>query len=292
MKHLWSGLVRWVMIWGCMAALCTSAQAGSYTCALGTVSGMTLSYDPTVLAPTVGTATITISCSKTGKDAATVYWELGVNAGLNASGTQTRLQYAGYYLNDNLLQGSDQLWSDVSSNRIKGNVVNSALATSDFSVSYKVSLPVGQNVPAGTYTDTLTVRLYQGGTASQASLDPSPTTRTLQISATQQARCVLSSPPGDVLFFYTSFQQTPAVAATNFAVTCTNGTTYALSLDAYAGELLGLAYALSLGSAGNLTGTGLPQSATIHGSMPANQAGICTASSCFTTQQRTLTITY
>jgi len=103
--------------------------------------------------------------------------------------------------------------------------------------------------------------------------------------------CQITTPPGNINFTYTSFQNTAATSGTTFASRCTTGLPYTMALDATSGNLLGLTYTLSLPVAA-ATGTGVDQTFNIDGSIAASQSGVCTTATCVDTQSRTLTISY
>lgn len=293
---LWLGLRRGLLtLLGLVLGLglCASpVLAGSYSCAIASVSGISLAYDPFAPTQTLGTGTIAISCTKSGGNASMVYYELGINGGLNLSGSQSRASNGSAWISYNPWRDSanSQVWSDFSSNRIKGSLSFSTSTT--VYVNYYITVPAGQNIGAGTYLDTQTLKLYQGDTAIAASSDISPTQQTFGISLSVVPKCFLSSPPGDVLFNYTSFQTNASVASTSFAVTCLSNTSYSMALDATSGTLLGLSYSLSLSKTGPQTGNGLAQGASINGSIAKGQSGTCNGAACTASETRTLTISY
>jgi spore coat protein U-like protein len=272
--------------------LASPVYASSFSCAVSSNSGISLIYDPASPTQTVGTGSVAINCTKSGSNSATVYYELGIDGGVNLSGVQSRTINGTSAINYNTWRdnGNSQVWNDISSNRIKGSL--SSTSSSTVYVNYYVSIPASQNVGAGTYLDTQTVRLYQGLSAGAASTDISPTSQPFGVSLTVAAKCSLSSPPGNVHFNYTSFQTSASLASTSFAVTCLNNTTYSMALDSISGTLLGLNYSLSLSKSGTQTGNGFAQSATVNGSMAGGQSGTCNGASCTSNETRTLTISY
>ena len=293
--HFLHGSLRWLMLRFIFVNLCllsAAAHGGTFACAISSASGISLTYDPASTTQTLGTGTVAITCTKSGSNSDTVYYELGINGGINVSGLQSRAVDGVSAINYNTWRdnASSQVWNDISSNRIKGSL--SSNSSSTVYVNYYVSIPSMQNVGAGTYLDTQTIKLYQGVTASAASTDISPKVQTFGVSLTVAAKCTLSSPPGDVHFNYTSFQTTASLASTSFAVTCLSNTTYTMALDSSTGALLGLTYSLSLNKPGTQTGNGFSQSATINGSMASGQSGLCNGASCTASETRTLTISY
>jgi len=270
----------------------SSVYAGSFSCAIASASGISLTYDPISPTQTSGTGTLAINCTKSGSNLAVIFYELGINGGVNLSGVQSRALNGTAAMNYNTWRdnGNSQVWNDISSNRIKGSL--SSTSSQTIYVNYYVSIPAAQIAGAGTYLDTQTVKLYQGISASAATTDISPTIQTFGVSLTVAAKCTLSSPPGNVHFNYTSFQTTASLASTSFAVTCMNNTTYSMALDSASGTLLGLSYSLSLSQSGTQTGNGFAQGATINGSVASGQSGSCNGASCTASEPRTLTISY
>ena len=293
-RLLWGYAARAVGPFLCLGLWLISpvAQAGPFACAVSSASGISLVYDPISPTQTVGMGTVAITCTKSGSNTDTVYYELGLSGGVNLSGSQSRALNGASAIAYNTWRdvGNSQVWNDISSNRIKGSLTSTTSST--VYLNYYISVPSAQNVGAGTYLDTQTAKLYQGISAALAATSMSPTVQTFGVSLAVAGKCALSSPPGNVNFQYTSFQTTASLASTSFAVTCMSNTTYDMSLDSTSGSLLGLNYSLSLSKTGVQTGNGLAQSATINGSMASGQSGTCSGAACTASQVRTLTITY
>ena len=281
--------------WLILSVCCLSSPAvfgGTFLCAVSSASGLSLTYDPASPAQTVGMGTAAITCTKSGGNLATVYYELGTNGGINVSGAQSRAVSGAFQINYNTWSDSARslVWNDIASGRVKGSITSASSST--VYLNYYVSIPNAQNVGVGTYLDTQTIKLYQGASAIAASTDISPTVQTFGMAFAVAAKCSLSSTPGDVNFNYTSFQTAASLASTSFAVTCVDNTSYTMALDANSGTLLGLTYTLSLSKSGTQTGNGFSQSASIQGSMPAGQSGTCNGAACQGSEARTLTIRY
>ena len=278
----------------CTLILATTSQAANYTCSLGSISNVSLNYDPNTQTATTATGSVTVNCAKSGgSGSALVYLELGSDGGIHASGSQSRGQNGSNTLNYGVWRDSNytQAWASASSSRLKASI-NSSSSNTSYTFTYYFSIPAQQNAAAGNYTDTQTIRLYQSNTALGASTASSSGSTSLNITLVTLARCTLSSPPGNIQFNYTSFQIAVASASTSFAVTCVSGVPYTMALDASSGTLVGLDYSLSLSKTGTQTGSGVAQSASINASMAAGQAGTCSSGSCTASQARTLTITY
>jgi spore coat protein U-like protein len=287
----WRALVLALVL--LLSALWSGAvQAGPFSCAIASVSGISLSYNPNASNALVGSGTVTVNCSKTGGNTATRYLEIGAGTGLNATGGQNRAANGSSRLTYALRRDAalTTAWGDTTGSRLAATTtsVNSTTVT----LNWWFTAAAGQTVATGTYLDTVTLRLYQSDTPNPSLTDPSPTTATLSIALTVTGQCSLSSPPGAVQFSYTSFQTTPATATSGFAVTCTNGTPYTVALDATSGTLLGLSYQLALSATGTRVGNGVAQPMSITGTMPAGQSGVCAAATCNASQARTLTVSY
>ena len=142
--------------------------------------------------------------------------------------------------------------------------------------------------PAGIYDDLsilATVKLTSSGGAVQGS-------SLFGTTVSKPSYCWLSTPPSAMTINYTAFSASNQTGTSNFKASCTQNTTYTLSLDATSAVLLGLRYTLALSNTGTITGTGFEQSHSVTGTIAAGQAGTCTTGSCTGMQARTLTVTY
>ena len=287
-----SRLLAIVLVWLPSLLAWPAANAGNLSCSIASVSGINLTYTPGSLTPLQASGTVQINCAKSGTNIDTRYLEVATDRGLYPSASSNRAANGSARLSYGLWRdaAASSAWGDTTTSRIAATVT-SGTATS-LTLNWWLTASAQQPVSAGTYVDSVTVRLYQGSASNPALTDTSPLIATLPISLTVSTQCALSAVPGTVEFNYTSFQPAAANASTSFAVTCTNGAPYTLSLDATTGTLLGLTYALQLNVSGVRTGTGLPQSATINGTMAGGQSGDCAAASCSGSAVRTLTISY
>jgi spore coat protein U-like protein len=148
----------------------------------------------------------------------------------------------------------------------------------------------GQVVPAGTYTDTVTMRVRNSTNTSN--LSPNGT---FSVSITNPATCAITSVANVVFGTYLAFRNTALAApAASFVMNCTLNLPYTLSLDATSGAMagVGLNYTLTLSASGQQRGAGPGQTFTITGAMPAGQAGTCSAGTCSGSDTRTLMVTY
>jgi spore coat protein U-like protein len=268
-----------------LCAFCVAANA-AISCTLSS-SGFATAYVPSTAATNVTQGTVTVTCQRNAAgDGTTANFTLAANNGLHAAGQQNRAQLGATAsrINYDLFQDSTcaTVWRANAANRIAGSIAGlSGFIPSSTNVPFWGCVPGSQTgLPAGTYMDTVTVTLRGAGTV----------TTTFPVSIFTPASCSITTAPGTVSFTYTAFGGVQN-ANTPFSVTCTSLLPYTMALDATVGVVGGLQYGVTLSAAG-ATGTGLAQNFTVDGTMPANQAGTCAASSCVSTQARTLTISY
>jgi spore coat protein U-like protein len=155
--------------------------------------------------------------------------------------------------------------------------------------NYYLRIPLGLTRPAGVYVSTVPVTLRLGTTQTGTPLNSA----SLDIVISIPKSCRFSTPPTAITVNYPAFSAAPITGASNFAMTCTQGTTYTIALDATRGLIpnVQLSYGLSL-SAASAAGSALAQPYTVNISVDARQAGRCTGSTCSGTDSRTLTVTY
>lgn len=261
-----------------------------HSCSVTSI-GAGAAYDP--LLPTGRTAqsSVTVSCLRAAGDAAQIDYTLTANDGGNPSGPTNRATLGATTVSYELYRDSvcSTNWRETgnSSNYFAGTLDFGGALTASVTLDYWACIPSGQaSLPAGSYTDLVTMILTYGNTkkSEQTAIGSFP------VTVNTPAQCVISTAPGPVDFgTYVAFGPA-AAASTTFGVTCTNYLPYTLALDATAGVVTGLNYVLSAPAAG--VGTGLQQLLSITGNMPAGQAGQCASSSCTGTDTRTLTLSY
>lgn len=310
-RPLWRALGTRIAPFAATAAACWLLTPGSAAAAVAcsvNSSGISLAFfDTASPLPTRVTGSVTVNCTRSdlARDPATLYVALGA-ASANSNSAMSHARLVGGTTQDTL---DYWLYSDAAESLVwseKGGTGNVRLtATLDFgsgatasqTIPYHAKVPqtAAQSRPLvkGLYQDTQTLTLYQSTTsiADAAKSKRATVTTTFPAQVTVPENCVLSSPPGDLAFTYTSFQPNAAAASTSFAVTCVSNAAYTLSLDATSGTLAGLTYTLALSTLGQV-GTGFPQSATISGTIEAGQSGVCSGPSCTASAVRTLTVTY
>ncbi|UUZ74521.1 spore coat U domain-containing protein [Polaromonas sp. P1(28)-13] len=205
------------------------------------------------------------------------------NQAMNGSGAANRIPYDLF----RTAPGA-AVWGDTNATDFAGTVnFGSALSASASHVFY-TRIAAGLNKNAKLFTDTVTMRLRYNNGSGNVSIYP-----TFPVSINNQSVCLLSTPPGDITFNYTSFQASAATASAAYAARCTIGETYTMALDATAGTLLNLNYTLALSNPAGQTGTGFPQNFTINGAIAGGQSGTCAMGACTSAPQpHTLIITY
>jgi len=268
--------------------------------------GFSAGYVPANLTTSITSSTFSVTCSRDnagGPANANVQYNVSVDNGINALGTQNRAVLAGSILNYNLAtdpacatpwQGATAIPTPVAQFTIAKNTV----VTNSYTY-YGCILP-GQTVlpPEGTYTDTVTMTFTPGRATGASSFISGP----LPVNIVAPATCNVSTMPSNINFSYTAFNPAPILANASFGVRCTTSLAYSISLDTTIGVVTGLNYTLGLDTVANTVGfnplanvgTGVPQTLFINGSMAAGQPGACASSTlpCTGTQVRTLTITY
>lgn len=173
---------------------------------------------------------------------------------------------------------------------------NKGAATVSKSYTFYFRTPSGQNSAAGVYLATAAVTL-KSDSETGATLSSTSTSITISI----QHNCRFSTDPLSVSITYTAFGVSSNPNPTSsFALTCTQGTPFTVSLDRTRSiiPVVGLAYTLSLssfGTTGSASSTGIAgaQTYTVYLAIPAGQAGSCPATaSCSGTDVRTVTVSY
>ena len=276
------------------ALLATAAMAeAAITCTSITSTGFSTAFSGTVPPNNITPAFFTVTCNRNlVGDPLTVTYDVGVNNGLNPAGGANRAVLAGNFVRyepykDSACAGT--LWKSAGGNRITDTMTLSGLVATQKNSSYWGCIVLSAVVPAGIYTDTVTMTLtYPGGSIGN----------TFPVNIATPSTCAFAA-PATLSFTYTAFGSA-TTASVSFNPTCTIYLPYSMALDATAGVVNGLKYNLALNTVNTggssplaSTGTGAAQTFFINGTMPASQAGTCATASCTgATSTRTLTITY
>ncbi|HEX7606311.1 MAG TPA: spore coat protein U domain-containing protein [Usitatibacter sp.] len=271
-----------------MALAASTLAEAAITCNFSS-PGWSAAYVPANAATNITQSSFTVTCQRNaGGDPTTVNYTVASDNGLHAAAAQNRAQLAATANRINYEDHSNStcssVWANAVASRIAGTISGLAgFIPSSQTVSYWGCIPGSQiGLPAGTYTDAVTMTLRYGGATNP--------TATFPVSIVTPASCTITTVPGAMAFTYTAFGPVQNLS-TPFGVTCTNLLPYTMALDSTVNVAVGLQYTLALSAPGG-TGTGLAQPYTVNGTMPAGQAGTCAGANCGVTQVRTLTITY
>lgn len=283
--------------WRLAASLCLllllAAPASAALICNATATPVQMVYFENDPNPTDGAWTVTVNCTRGPADPATSAYTLraddGFNPGagstnqaVNGTGTANQMAYDLFRI-----APGNGAWGYTNASDFAGTInFGGALTASATHVFYS-RIAAGLNKSARIFSDTVTMRLRYDNGPGNTDVFP-----TFPVSINNQSVCLLSTPPSNIQFNYTSFQAAAATASTAYAVRCTIGETYTMALDATAGSLLALNYSLALSNPAGQTGTGFPQNFTINGTIPGGQSGTCATGTCTSTQTRTLTVTY
>ncbi|NMM05587.1 spore coat U domain-containing protein [Polaromonas sp.] len=244
--------------------------------------GFTSFYDTTAGTANDSVSSATITCTRASGDASTQTYSLATNQGLRSRSNSYRASQNGQTLNYDVYKNAGRTTTWDQSNPFTGTINFGAGTSVTLSLPYYTRIPALQNVPAGVYTDTVTMTLTYGAATAVASYP---------VQNYVNTTCLISTPPGSVTFNYASFQTAAATASTTFTARCTSGLPYTLSLDAGGGTQLGINYSLLLPVTTG-TGNGVNQTYSINGTAVANQAGSCASPTCSATDSRTLTLSF
>jgi len=256
----------------------------AYNCSI-TSPGFATAYDPTAAAENVTTTFFTVTCTRALSDANTMSWTAAVNNGsFPRGGGRNRAAFGASRINYDTNKDSACGTQWRGGTTFTGTLNFGGSTSASTNVSFWGCVPAGQTgLPAGTYTDTVTMTLTYGPSSFTD-------TGTFGVSIATPATCNLTTAPGDVVLNYVGFGAV-ANGSTTFGVTCTNALPYTIALDATSGTIIGINYTLAL-TASSATGTGVQQTYGINGTAAAGQSGTCATASCSASQARTLTVSY
>ena len=285
-----TGLVR---LLGTATFLFTCPLAQAVISCTGPVSsGFSTSYAPTQTVFNITQGTIKFNCTRSAAgDPTTVI--IQNDLGIHTSGGIPRARSGGKYIQYNNYQDSacSSLW---------GNTIASAISVTLLPVTTPQPLNAsfwgcitlaGQAVPAGTYTDTVTMGVYTTGGIGISPLSTYP------VSILNPATCNITSVANVDFGTYVALRNTALVSPTaDVVMNCTTNMPYSMALDATNGLIaaVGLNYSLATSwvAGSQLRGSGPGQTFTMTGTLPANQAGTCSTGSCSGSDTRTLTVTF
>ncbi len=287
------------------AWLCCTSVHAAITCSTVTATSVNGVYTKTVALNQTGA--ITVTCTRLATDPTTQVIYIGLDQGEPPAGRnmtrQTGTQLLVYRIYRNATPsgswstGTGRAPAVTTAGGLQTTFTFASTATTVQSTNYPYYFNVAANITsaAGIYDDELvgvTVRLNNSAGTVQS-------TTTFAVNASIQAECRFSTSPTAMALVYNAFAATAVSAYSPFAVSCTQGTSYGITLDASSAVLLGLKYDLLLVGAttdtvlaASLSGTGFAQSYRAKGSIVAGQAGSCATGTCTASATRALTITY
>jgi len=266
------------------------------TCTAPTSGGVSTAYLSTGVLPNYTQGSFSTTCTRSsGADALTVL--IRANNGVNATGTQNRARLGANFILYELYQtsGCSSLWSNIAppaSTMITLTLANVTTAQTITTPSYWGCITTAQSVAAGTYTDTVTMRVLANNGIT--TLSPNGT---FAVSINNVATCNITSVATVAFGTYVALQNTALISpAASVVMNCTTNLPYSLALDATSGLIAGAGLNYSLATSwvagSQLRGAGPGQTYTITGTLPANQAGTCSSGSCSGSSPRVLTVTY
>lgn len=279
---------------GAALVFATSWVHAAITCTSITSTGFSTSFSGTVPPNNITQGSFTVTCNRNlAGDPTTLSYDVGANNGLNAGGGFNQAALGASRLQYDLYKDAacGVMWN-AKGNRIADTMTfsNNFTATSK-QTNYWGCITTSQTLPAGIYTDTVTMTLsYPGG---------SNLTNTFPVNISTPSVCTITTAPGTLTFTYTAFGA-GQTASTSFQPNCTIYLAYSMALSATSDVVSGLNYSLGLNAIINSggssplasTGTGAAQTFYINGNMAAGQAGTCATGTCSATNTHTLTITY
>jgi spore coat protein U-like protein len=265
------------------ALLVPGLASAAYSCTISS-GGFSAIYVATSPTTTIVQTSYTITCTRALSDATTMSYSVSADNGANAQGTHNRAAFGASKLSYDLFKDSACGTQWRGPQTISGTLNFAGSTSASVTTQFWGCITASQTgLPAGTFTDSVTMTLTYGNLNSTA-------TGAFGVSITTNAVCNLTNAPTDIVFTYVAFGPV-ANASTSYGMTCTSTLPYTMALDATSGTVLGLNYTLAL-SAASGTGNGVLQTYAINGSIAAGQPGTCATGSCAASQPRTLTITY
>jgi len=195
----------------------TAAQSATTSCSALSSSGIVFSaYDTVSKAAVDGVGTITFTCTGTGSDTLNITLS-GGNAG---TCSPRQMRNGTLSLSYNIFRESTRTttWCD-SSSRLDVTMSYSTGATQTRTITVYGRVTAGQTPTWGSYTDSLTMQLKQGGGTLRAS--------TVSVSGSVSPTCSVSA---GTLGFASYTGASAATSTANISVNCSNGAGYQVSL--------------------------------------------------------------
>jgi spore coat protein U-like protein len=286
-------MTAWRLVAALILHLCAAPASAALICN-ATATPVQMVYFENDPNPTDGAWSVTINCTRGPADPTTSAYTLQADDGFNPGAGTTNQAVNGNGAANQIAYDlfrtapGNGVWGETNATDFAGTVNFGSSLTGSVTHVFYTRIAAGLNKSAKLFTDTVTMRLRYDNGPSNVTVFP-----TFAVSINNQSVCLLSTPPGNIVFNYTSFQVGPAATNAAYAVRCTIGETYTMALDAAGGTLLNLTYSLALSNLAGQTGTGFPQNFTINGTIAGGQSGTCATGMCVSApQSRTLTINY
>lgn len=272
------------------ASACAHA---AITCSVSS-SGFSTAYDPLVTA-NVQTS-FTVTCNRgLSTDPMNISYSTINNNGLTPNGMKNQAGLNGSYVKYDAFTNSScsnsSQWKGGTA--IPGSMLFTTTGPMSNTYNFWGCVPAGAPpVPAGTYTDTVTMTLSYGPSPQSTASASYP------VNIATPATCSTTAPGAVAFGSYLAFGGALA-ASTTFGATCTPYLPYTVVVSPTGGTIAGLNYTLLItppagpnGTSLSATGVGVLQTYTINGAMAAGQAGLCSGATCSGTVPHTLTLTY
>ena len=275
------------------------AAVATYSCSYSTLPTSPYSQTYSGAANSWTSQSLAVTCTRVSAGSgapASINITVTPTNGSNPSGPQNRASNGGNTVNYDFYTLTDCLtaWSG------SGAVATPGVTPTLLTLTYYGCVPMSQpTLPiAATYTDTVSMTL---ATTTPNVTITGTNPATVSVSVIVPASCTVATQPIAITLNYTSFQGSDALGNTSYQMTC--NVPYTMSLDAASGTIAGLNlnYTLGLnttpdsggaGSYGPVSGTGIPQTFYVNGSIAAGQSGTCAAATCPGSATHFITITY
>lgn len=260
------------------------------TCTSITSPGFSVAFSGTVPPTSITATSFTVTCNRNlAGDPTTLNYTVSADNGLNPQGQNNQAALGANRLRYDVFKDAAcaTVWKGGGGGVISDSMTLSGFTATTKQTNYWGCITISQTLPAGTYTDTVTITLSVGGL-----------TNTFPVNISTPAVCTITTAPGTLSFTYTAFGAAQT-ASSSFQPNCTIYLPYSMALSATNGVASGVNYSLRLNTVNTggsspltSTGTGAAQTFYVNGSAAAGQAGTCASGSCSATNTHTLTITY
>jgi spore coat protein U-like protein len=271
------------------AMLLASAQAHAVISCSVSSSGFNTAYDPTLATVPPIQTSFTVNCTRALSDSASALsYTVAADNGINSKGINNQAAYAGNLLRYDVYMDAACGTQWKGNRSFSGSIGFGSSTTASVTTTYWGCLVAGQTtLPAGTYSDIVTMTLTYGANPQSTAM------ATFPVNVGTPSQCAINTGPGVLAFgTYVAYQPAALPATASFTVTCTNYLTYTLYLDSPAGTIAGLAYTLGFSVPSPQTGSGAQQTIAVTGTMAAGQSGVCATATCSGTNTHSVWLSY